>query len=166
VLEQHAQNKHLASEWAAAASAIGGAEGKGAVQGNTCCFFHNSCHCYLSSWLSKENKMCSESWLSLAVRLACSTSHSHVLVLPLAGSQSSLVELLEVPQLMDTCVRNGVYDEALDLQAFVSRMGLLHPEVPLIKLLLAQVSLSMSCLSCILHHNHMTCSGANEVAHM
>jgi hypothetical protein len=41
---------------------------------------------------------------------------------------------------MDTCVRNGVYDEALDLQAFVSRLGLLHPDVPLIKLLLAQVA--------------------------
>ncbi len=49
------------------------------------------------------------------------------------------MELLEVPQLMDTCVRNGVYDEALDLQAFVSRVGLLHPDVPAVKLLLTQV---------------------------
>ncbi|PNH08164.1 Conserved oligomeric Golgi complex subunit 8 [Tetrabaena socialis] len=58
----------------------------------------------------------------------------------LAGSQSTLMELLEVPQLMDTCVRNGVYDEALDLQSFISRVGLLHPEVPIVKLLLQQVA--------------------------
>ena len=56
-----------------------------------------------------------------------------------AANQSALMELLEVPQLMDTCVRNGVYDEALDLQAFVSRVGLLHPDVPVVKLLLRQV---------------------------
>ncbi|KAJ9530654.1 hypothetical protein QJQ45_014816 [Haematococcus lacustris] len=58
----------------------------------------------------------------------------------LAGSQAALVELLEVPQLMDSCVRNGVYDEALDLQAFVTRLGLLHAEVPLVRLLMEQVS--------------------------
>ncbi|KAF5840552.1 component of oligomeric golgi complex 8 [Dunaliella salina] len=54
--------------------------------------------------------------------------------------QATLLELLEVPQLMDTCVRNGVYDEALDLQAFVGRMGLLHPDVPLVNLLMTQVA--------------------------
>ncbi|GIL45758.1 hypothetical protein Vafri_2911 [Volvox africanus] len=58
----------------------------------------------------------------------------------LANSQSTLMELLEVPQLMDTCVRNGVYDEALDLQSFVSRVGLLHPDVPVVKLLMRQVA--------------------------
>ncbi|KXZ47031.1 hypothetical protein GPECTOR_38g268 [Gonium pectorale] len=50
----------------------------------------------------------------------------------LALSQSQLMELLEVPALMDTCVRNGVYDEALDLQAFVGRLALLHPDVPVV----------------------------------
>ncbi|GIL71912.1 hypothetical protein Vretifemale_2346 [Volvox reticuliferus] len=58
----------------------------------------------------------------------------------LANSQSTLMELLEVPQLMDTCVRNGVYDEALDLQSFVGRVGLLHPDVPVVKLLMRQVA--------------------------
>lgn len=56
-----------------------------------------------------------------------------------AGAQSSLLEVLEVPQLMDTCVRNGIYDEALDLQAFVSRLALLHPDIPVVRLLLKQV---------------------------
>ncbi len=42
---------------------------------------------------------------------------------------------------MDTCVRNGINDEALDLQAFVGRMALMHPELAIVQLLLAQVRL-------------------------
>jgi len=36
-------------------------------------------------------------------------------------------------------VRNGIYDEALDLHAFISRVALLHPELPILQLLAAQV---------------------------
>lgn len=61
------------------------------------------------------------------------------------GLQTAVTELLESPQLMDTCVRNGIYDEALDLQSFVSRLGLLHPELPVVQLLMEQVV--------ILHYN-------------
>lgn len=40
-----------------------------------------------------------------------------------------LLELLEVPQLMDACVRNGSYDDALDLRAFIAKMALLHADL-------------------------------------
>lgn len=43
-----------------------------------------------------------------------------------------LVELLEVPQLMETCVRNGNYDEALDLEGAVAKLATQQPGVPLV----------------------------------
>eukprot|EP00882_Tetradesmus_deserticola_P004259 GHRQ01004499.1.p1 GENE.GHRQ01004499.1~~GHRQ01004499.1.p1 ORF type:complete len:562 (+),score=212.75 GHRQ01004499.1:522-2207(+) len=56
----------------------------------------------------------------------------------LLAQQATVLELLDAPQLMDTCVRNGIYDEALDLHAFIMRVALLHPDLPLVKLLAAQ----------------------------
>jgi conserved oligomeric Golgi complex subunit 8 len=58
----------------------------------------------------------------------------------LANSQSSLMEVLEIPYLMETCVRNGVFDEALDLQSFVSRLSVLHPNVSVVQVLVKQTS--------------------------
>lgn len=56
----------------------------------------------------------------------------------LSNAQSSLMEVLEIPHLMETCVRNGVFDEALDLQSFVSRLAVLHPSIPAVKVLVTQ----------------------------
>jgi len=47
----------------------------------------------------------------------------------LLASQSTLLDLLEAPSLAASCVRGGAYDEALDLQAFVARLAMLHPEL-------------------------------------
>lgn len=54
-------------------------------------------------------------------------------------NHSTLLDLLEIPQLMDTCVRNGNYDEALDLEAFVSKLSTMHPKLPVIQALAAEV---------------------------
>ncbi|KAL3655720.1 conserved oligomeric Golgi complex component [Castilleja foliolosa] len=60
----------------------------------------------------------------------------------LLTNHSTLLDLLEIPQLMDTCVRNGNYDEALDLEAFVVKLTSMHPKIPLIQALAAEVRLT------------------------
>lgn len=57
----------------------------------------------------------------------------------LQANYGQLLELLEIPQLMDTCVRNSNYDEALDLEAFVAKMAFLHPEIRVVQSLHAEV---------------------------
>ncbi|KAF2304325.1 hypothetical protein GH714_029968 [Hevea brasiliensis] len=57
----------------------------------------------------------------------------------LLANHSTLLDLLEIPQLMDTCVRNGNYDEALDLEAFVCKLSTMHPNLPVIQALAAEV---------------------------
>ncbi|CAN1120899.1 Conserved oligomeric Golgi complex subunit 8 [Linum perenne] len=54
-------------------------------------------------------------------------------------NHSTLLDLLEIPQLMDTCVRNGNYDEALDLEAYVGKLSTMHPKLPVIQALAAEV---------------------------
>lgn len=46
---------------------------------------------------------------------------------------TQLLELLEIPQLMDTCVRNSFYEEALELEAYTQKLRRLHPDVPIIQ---------------------------------
>ncbi|CAI5532559.1 unnamed protein product [Closterium sp. Naga37s-1] len=55
------------------------------------------------------------------------------------ATHPTLMDLLEIPQLMDTCVRNGNYDEALDLEAFVAKLTTMHARLPVIQQLAVEV---------------------------
>jgi hypothetical protein len=55
---------------------------------------------------------------------------------------TSLVEVLEVPQVMDTCVRNGHYDEAIELLAFTRSMKRMHPRIEVVSQVLGEVEKS------------------------
>ena len=49
------------------------------------------------------------------------------------GNHALILELLEIPQLMDTCVRSGLYDEALELESFAQKLHRFHPESSIIQ---------------------------------
>lgn len=49
---------------------------------------------------------------------------------------AQLLEILELPQLMNSCIREEKYEEALDLSAYVQRMGMKCSGIPIINVCL------------------------------
>lgn len=46
---------------------------------------------------------------------------------------AQLLEILELPQLMDSFIKDGLYEDALELAAYVRRLYDKHPDIPIFK---------------------------------
>ena len=80
---------------------------------------------------------------------------------------SSLLELLELPSLMDACVRSNMYEEALSIAAFANTLERRHTEKnPVVLKVIAQVRSRQSDLRRYLLHslkNHVTMPECLEI---
>ena len=55
------------------------------------------------------------------------------------GQQSSILDLLEIPSLMDTCVRGGNYEEALELKSFGKKLRMVHGDLPVVVMITHEI---------------------------
>lgn len=65
----------------------------------------------------------------------------------------AILELLEIPQVMDTCIKNQHYDEALEIEKFVNRLEKQLADVRIIKDIANEVRSAISQMVNQLHQN-------------
>ncbi|KAF9986660.1 conserved oligomeric Golgi complex component [Mortierella antarctica] len=73
-----------------------------------------------------------ESLSGFSARVTPILERQHIFSSILA-THSQLLEVLEIPLLMETCVRNGYYNEALELASHVQRLVLRYPGIGIIQ---------------------------------
>ena len=59
------------------------------------------------------------------------------------SQHDTLVDILDIPQLIDTCVRNAYYQEAMDLSAHANRLSQKFPDIPIVQDVAAEAAHAM-----------------------
>ncbi|XP_017886598.1 conserved oligomeric Golgi complex subunit 8 [Ceratina calcarata] len=57
---------------------------------------------------------------------------------------AELLEILEMPQLMESCLRSNQYNEALELSQYARQLGAKHGDIPIISSIVAEIESSWS----------------------
>lgn len=57
---------------------------------------------------------------------------------------TELLEVLEMPQLMESCLRSNQYNEALELSQYARQLGTKHGDIPIISSIVAEIQSSWS----------------------
>ncbi|XP_054009594.1 conserved oligomeric Golgi complex subunit 8 [Hylaeus anthracinus] len=57
---------------------------------------------------------------------------------------AELLEVLEMPQLMESCLRSNQYNEALELSQYAHQLGTKHGDIPIISSIVAEIENSWS----------------------
>ncbi|XP_033212455.1 conserved oligomeric Golgi complex subunit 8 [Belonocnema kinseyi] len=57
---------------------------------------------------------------------------------------AELLEILEMPQLMESCLRSNQYNEALELSQYARQLGAKHGDIPIISSIVAEIENSWS----------------------
>jgi len=93
----------------------------------------------LDTLLNQKLPSCTESCKEFQVQ-AESISVKRKVNSQILQRHSQLLELLEVPQLIDACVKNGHFDDALELANFVRKVNKKHgASIPLVRSILCEV---------------------------
>ncbi|CAG8749330.1 5156_t:CDS:1, partial [Acaulospora morrowiae] len=116
------------------------------------CIHANSCSTKINSSLDNLSAHLSELILAIpSLENACASfsqqttqiSQQRNKINIVLEQHDNLMEILEIPQLMETCVRDGLYSEAMDLSGYVTDLVSKYSTIPLIKHIEQEVKWTM-----------------------